>query len=127
MTEFDTELVFRHEAHNVGYVNEKKSDGNEVISVPNHFGGTPDLLITNYSMLDYMINRPLEDGIWEDTKDWLNEHEENKLLFVLDEAHLYDGMKGLQISHLLRRLYLTLGLNHENVEEKIQFILTPHH
>lgn len=124
MTEFDTELVFRHEAHNVGYVNEKKSDGDEVISVPNHYGGTPDLLITNYSMLDYMINRPLEDGIWEDTKDWLNEHEENKLLFVLDEAHLYDGMKGLQISHLLRRLYLTLDLNHENVEKKIQFILT---
>ena len=123
ITEHDTELVFRHEAHNVGYKN-RKTDGTVVDTVKSHHGGTPDLLITNYSMLDFMINRPLEDCIWEDTKSWLNEHDDNKLLFILDEAHLYDGMKGLQISHLLRRLFLTLELTHESVEKKIQFILT---
>ena len=118
----DTELLFRHEAHNVGY-KIKKKDGSIVDKVGTHEGGTPDLLFTNYSMLDYMLNRPIEDAIWEDTKSWLEE-EENKLLIVLDEAHLYQGMSGLHIGHLLRRLYLNLGLQLDDIDKKIQFILT---
>jgi len=120
--EFDAELLFRHEAHNVGY-KIRKNDGSVEDVVGGHFGGTPDLLFTNYSMLDYMINRPIEDAIWEDTKSWL-EIEGNKLLIVLDEAHLYQGMSGLHIGHLLRRLYLTLGLKGNEIDDKIQFILT---
>ena len=127
--EYDTELVFRHEAHNVGYQLEIDGDIKNVVG--NHYGGTPDLLFTNYSMLDYMLNRPIEDAIWEDTKEWLDEDEENKLLIVLDEAHLYQGMAGLHIGHLIRRLYLRLGLNSDGSKkgdqgkkQKIQFILT---
>ena len=127
--EHDTELLFRHEAHNVGYQLEIDGDIKNVVG--NHYGGTPDLLFTNYSMLDYMLNRPIEDAIWEDTKEWLDEDEENKLLIVLDEAHLYQGMSGLHIGHLIRRLYLRLGLNSDGSKkgdpekkQKIQFILT---
>ena len=29
---------------------------------------TPDILITNYSMLEYMLIRPIEAKIWDDTK-----------------------------------------------------------
>lgn len=31
----------------------------------------PDILITNYSMLEYMLLRPREAKMWNDTKDWL--------------------------------------------------------
>ena len=31
----------------------------------------PDILITNYSMLEYMLLRPIENKIWEDTRAWL--------------------------------------------------------
>ena len=31
---------------------------------------TPDILITNYSMLEYMLLRPIEENIWADTKKW---------------------------------------------------------
>lgn len=44
----------------------------------------PDILITNYSMLEYMLLRSKEAKIWFDTKKWLNVDSSNKLLFVID-------------------------------------------
>lgn len=80
----------------------------------------PDVLITNYSMLEYMLMRQIESGIWDSTKEWLAENDNNKLLIVLDEAHMYRGSSGGEISLLLDRLFgrLNIGLN------KVQFILT---
>jgi len=37
---------------------------------------TPDILITNYSMLEYMLMRQEEQSIWEDTKKWLEQDED---------------------------------------------------
>lgn len=81
---------------------------------------TPDILITNYSMLEYMLMRQMEAGIWNDTKEWLNKSEENRLLIVLDEAHMYRGSSGGEIAFLLDRLFSRLGIS----LEKVQFILT---
>lgn len=123
MSPEDAELVFRHEAHNVGY--KVIANGDLKSKISEHYGGIPDLLITNYSMLDYMLQRPIEESFWVETKKWLDADDENKLLFVMDEAHLYDGMLGVQISHLLRRMYLSLGLDSpEKLSKNIQFILT---
>lgn len=80
----------------------------------------PDILITNYSMLEYMLLRPREEKIWKDTKKWLNCSEDNKLLFVIDEAHMYRGSSGGEVSLLLRRLFYKLGIT----RNKVQFILT---
>ena len=55
---------------------------------------TPDILITNYSMLEYMLMRQLEAGIWDNTKKWLEKSEDNRLMVVLDEAHMYRGSLG---------------------------------
>ena len=41
---------------------------------------TPDILITNYSMLEYMLLRPREKNIWDDTRKWLAEDKNNKLI-----------------------------------------------
>lgn len=81
---------------------------------------TPDILITNYSMLEYMLMRQIESGIWNDTKAWLNMSNENKLLIVLDEAHMYRGSAGGEIALLLDRLFSRL----EVPLEKVQFIIT---
>lgn len=81
---------------------------------------TPDILITNYSMLEYMLMRQMEAGIWNDTKEWLNKSEENRLLIVLDEAHMYRGSSGGEIALLLDRLFSRLDIS----LEKVQFILT---
>ncbi len=81
---------------------------------------TPDILITNYSMLEYMLMRQMEAGIWNDTKEWLNKSEENRFLIVLDEAHMYRGSSGGEIALLLDRLFSRLDIS----LEKVQFILT---
>lgn len=80
----------------------------------------PDILITNYSMLEYMLMRQREANIWDKTKEWLESSVENKLLIVLDEAHMYRGSAGGEIALLLERLFHRLGIS----SEKVQFILT---
>lgn len=81
---------------------------------------TPDILITNYSMLEYMLIRKVENSIWDDTKKWLSDSKNNKLLIVIDEAHMYSGASGGEVALLIRRLFSRLGIN----EDKIQFIMT---
>lgn len=80
----------------------------------------PDILITNYSMLEYMLLRPREQKIWEDTQRWLDADPQNKLLFVIDEAHMYRGSAGGEVSLLIRRLFHRLGID----RSRVQFILT---
>jgi len=80
----------------------------------------PDILITNYSMLEYMLMRQLETNIWKKTKEWLDESSDNKLLIVLDEAHMYRGSAGGEIALLLERLFYRLGIS----KDRVQFILT---
>src|SRR5579859_2332486 len=57
-------------------------------------GPVPDIIITNYSMLEYMLSRP-QDAVFF-----------GKALrtIVLDEAHLYTGTLAAEITLLLRRL-----------------------
>lgn len=80
----------------------------------------PDILITNYSMLEYMLLRPIEQKIWNDTREWLNSNKENKLLFVIDEAHMYHGSSGGEVALLIRRLFHKLNID----RNRVQFILT---
>lgn len=80
----------------------------------------PDILITNYSMLEYMFMRQREANIWDKTKKWLEESSDNKLLIVLDEAHMYRGSAGGEIALLLVRLFHRLGIT----SDRVQFILT---
>lgn len=80
----------------------------------------PDILITNYSMLEYMLMRPREQGMWQSTREWLESAPSNKLLFVIDEAHMYKGSAGGEVALLIRRLLYKLKIN----RDKVQFILT---
>ena len=80
----------------------------------------PDILITNYSMLEYMLMRPIERTIFQQTAEWLKQDMANTLLIVLDEAHLYSGVTGAEIALLLRRLQARLGVN----RDRVRFILT---
>lgn len=70
----------------------------------------PDLLITNYSMLEYMMLRPIERTIFDQTRAWLEACPDEKFLIVLDEAHLYRGAQGAEVGLLLRRLRDRLGV-----------------
>lgn len=64
----------------------------------------PDILVTNYSMLEYMLVRPIEAQIFELTRKWLKTYPGARMTLVLDEAHTYTGARGAEIAHLIRRL-----------------------
>lgn len=80
----------------------------------------PDILITNYSMLEYMLMRPIEKTIWESTREWLESNADNRLLFIIDEAHMYRGSAGGEVALLIRRVLHKLGIG----RNRVQFILT---
>ncbi|GIO19703.1 hypothetical protein J18TS1_28030 [Oceanobacillus oncorhynchi subsp. incaldanensis] len=71
---------------------------------------SPDILVTNYSMLEYMLMRPIERNIWEDTRSWLAEDDNNEFMLILDEAHMYRGTGGAEVALLIRRLQHRLGI-----------------
>ena len=65
----------------------------------------PRILITNYSMLEYMLCRP-QDAPFFGT---------NLRAIVLDEAHLYTGTLAAEMTLLLRRLLARCGRRAEEV------------
>jgi ATP-dependent helicase YprA (DUF1998 family) len=80
----------------------------------------PDILVTNYSMLELMLLREQESSLWSSTRDWLTVNPDQKLLCVIDEAHMYHGASGGEVALLIRRLRHKLGL----ARDRSQFILT---
>jgi ATP-dependent helicase YprA (DUF1998 family) len=76
----------------------------------------PDVLVTNYSMLEYMLMRPLERPIFDATRDWLAADSTRTLTLVVDEAHLYRGAAGAEVGLLLRRLRSRLDLPAERLQ-----------
>ena len=73
-------------------------------------GAPPDILVTNYSMLEYMLIRPIESPVFDITRDWLAGGEDRTITLVLDEAHTYTGAKGTEVAHLVRRMKERLGI-----------------
>lgn len=80
----------------------------------------PDILVTNYSMLEYMLMRPIERPVFDKTRQWLEDNPEESLLLVVDEAHLYRGAAGAEVALLIRRLRMRLGIE----EDRLQVICT---
>src|SRR5205814_10061602 len=76
----------------------------------------PDILVTNYSMLEYMLMRPLEAPIFDATEAWLKANPSERLMLVVDEAHLYRGAGGTEVGLLLRRLRTRLGIPEERLQ-----------
>src|SRR5262249_22184164 len=58
----------------------------------------PHILLTNFSMLEYQLLRPDDSPLFDEP------HGRTWTFLVLDEAHQYRGIRGAEMSLLLRRL-----------------------
>jgi len=65
----------------------------------------PDILLTNYKMLDFLLLRREDRDLWAVNKP------DTLRYVVLDEFHTYDGAQGTDVAMLLRRLGRTLKMN----------------
>jgi len=80
----------------------------------------PDILITNYSMLNIMLMREVEASIFTQTANWLAESPDNKFTLILDELHMYRGTPGTEIRFLVRNLLDRLGISES--PERVRFL-----
>ena len=58
----------------------------------------PHILLTNYSMLEYLLIRPDDSPLFDSGRG------EHWQFIVLDEAHQYRGSRGMEMGMLIRRL-----------------------
>ncbi|MDY6988932.1 MAG: DEAD/DEAH box helicase [Thermodesulfobacteriota bacterium] len=67
----------------------------------------PDILLTNYKMLDYLLIRP------DDRELWAHNTPETLRFLVVDELHTFDGAQGSDLGCLIRRLKARLAIEPE--------------
>jgi DEAD/DEAH box helicase domain-containing protein len=58
----------------------------------------PDILLTNYKMLDFLLIRPKDQPLWRFNKPGMLRY------LVVDELHTFDGAQGTDLACLIRRL-----------------------
>jgi len=69
----------------------------------------PDILLTNYKMLDYLLIRPKDRALWQ------HNGSETLRYLVVDELHTFDGAQGTDLACLLRRLKARLNIPKEQL------------
>jgi len=79
----------------------------------------PDILITNYSMLNIMLMRRVEAPIFEKTRQWLKTDKRNTFHLVVDELHTYRGTPGTEVGYLLRVLLDRIELDPDHPQLRI--------
>ena len=94
-------------------------DGGEMWSRWDMQEAPPDILITNYSMLNIMLMRDVEGPIFEQTAQWLEANQEHIFHLVVDELHTYRGTPGTEVGYILRALYDRLGLHPDHPQLRI--------
>lgn len=58
----------------------------------------PDILLTNYKMLDFLLMRPKDQPLWRHNTPGVLRY------VIVDELHTFDGAQGTDLACLLRRL-----------------------
>jgi ATP-dependent helicase YprA (DUF1998 family) len=86
-------------------------DGAEMRSRWDMAAAPPDVLITNYSMLNVMLLRDRDAHFFTRTRDWLHAHPSHRFTLVVDELHTYRGTAGTEVALLIRNLKHRLGLD----------------
>lgn len=82
----------------------------ELITRWDMIASPPDVLVTNYSMLNVMLMRDVEEPIFESTRQWLQQSSDHVFTLVVDELHLYRGSTGAEVGMVVRNLASRLGL-----------------
>lgn len=70
----------------------------------------PDILLTNYKMLDFLLMRPKDQPLWR-----YNIGIGILKFLAVDEIHTFDGAQGTDLASLLRRLRAKLKIDKESL------------
>jgi len=98
------------------------TDGAEMRSRWDMQASAPDVLITNYSMLNIMLLRKIDQPVIDQTRTWLEADPANVFHLVVDELHMYRGTAGTEVAYLVRNLLHRLGLTPDSPQ--VRFFAT---
>ncbi|MEQ8405782.1 MAG: DEAD/DEAH box helicase [Oceanicaulis sp.] len=87
---------------------EARSNPAKVVDRKTLRGAPPPVLVTNITMLEYMLVRREDSPILEQSRDTLE-------YIILDEAHSYIGAQAAELSLLLRRVAAAFGKRPEDL------------
>jgi DEAD/DEAH box helicase domain-containing protein len=94
-------------------------DGGEMWSRWDMQDAPPDILVTNYSMLNIMLMRDIETPVFSKTRDWLASNPQNVFHLVVDELHAYRGTPGTEVAYIIRVLLDRIGLHPDHPQLRI--------
>jgi ribosomal protein L37AE/L43A len=97
-------------------------DGSEMHSRWDMHHSPPDLMVTNASMLGAMLSREVEQGMFEQTRAWLEADDDAYFYLVFDELHLIRGSAGTEVAFLVKSLIQRLGLDAPAHRHKLRIL-----
>ncbi|ORA38208.1 DEAD/DEAH box helicase [Mycobacterium aquaticum] len=93
--------------------------GGEMVTRWDMIAHAPDVLVTNYSMLNTMMMRHFEDSMFKQTATWLACGQDHVFTLVVDELHLYRGTQGSEVAMIIRALLRRLGLSPDSPQLRV--------
>lgn len=93
--------------------------GGELLTRWDMLASPPDILVTNYSMINVMLMREREAPIFDATRRWLAADQERCFTLVVDELHAYRGTQGTEVAFIVRSLLRRLGLSPDSPQLRI--------
>jgi hypothetical protein len=97
-------------------------DGGEMVARWDMQAAPPDILVTNPSMLGAMLSREIEDGIFDKTREWLENDPVSYFFLIFDELHLIRGSAGTEIAFLIKSLLERLGVDRPHLIHKVRIL-----
>lgn len=99
VSRLDTRLTVGLFVGNDGNAGETTMASNHVITCHKTLRKSPpDILLTNYKMLDFLLIRPKDRELWRFNTPGMLRY------LVVDELHTFDGAQGTDLACLIRRL-----------------------
>ncbi|WML48486.1 DEAD/DEAH box helicase [Neobacillus sp. PS3-34] len=96
-----------------------KTSGAEMISRWDMQDAPPDIFITNFSMLNIVLTRQIEQNIFTKTREWLEKDTNNTFYLVLDELHAHRGTAGTEVSYIIKTLLNRIGLKPDSPQLRV--------
>ena len=97
-------------------------DGGEMTSRWDMHEAPPDIMVTNASMLGAMLSREVEEGMFEQTRTWLQSDDDAYFYLIFDELHLIRGSAGTEVGFLVKSLIQRLGLDQPEHRYKLRIL-----
>lgn len=79
----------------------------------------PDILVTNFSMLNAVLMREQESNLFTATRQWLADDASNVFTVVVDELHLQRGTAGSEVAMVLRSTLQRLGISPDSPQLRV--------